>query len=59
MIGRKRLTLSDRIAVIDAGRIVQVGAPRGNLHRPTSAFVAGFMGADNAIDVTLSATTAC
>ena len=46
------LTLSDRIAVIDAGRIVQVGAPEEIFHRPTSAFVAGFMGADNAIDVT-------
>jgi putative spermidine/putrescine transport system ATP-binding protein len=45
------LTLSDRIAVIDAGRIVQVGAPEEIFHRPTSAFVAGFMGADNAIDV--------
>jgi ABC-type Fe3+/spermidine/putrescine transport system ATPase subunit len=45
------LTLSDRIAVIDAGRIVQVGAPEEIFHRPTSAFVAGFMGADNAIDL--------
>ena len=45
------LTLSDRIAVIDAGRIVQVGAPEEIFHRPTSAFVAGFMGADNALDV--------
>jgi putative spermidine/putrescine transport system ATP-binding protein len=45
------LTLSDRIAVIEAGRIVQIGAPEEIFHRPTSAFVAGFMGADNAIDV--------
>lgn len=45
------LTLSDRIAVIDAGRIVQVGAPEEIFHRPTSAFVAGFMGADNALEV--------
>jgi putative spermidine/putrescine transport system ATP-binding protein len=45
------LTLSDRIAVIDGGRIVQVGAPEEIFHQPTSAFVAGFMGADNAIDV--------
>ena len=34
-----------------ARRIVQVGAPEEIFHRPTSAFVAGFMGADNAIDV--------
>ncbi len=47
------LTLADRIAVIDAGRIVQIGAPEEIFHRPTSAFVAGFMGADNALDVSL------
>ena len=48
------LTLSDRIAVIDAGRIVQTGVPEEIFHRPTSAFVAGFMGADNALDVVLT-----
>ena len=45
------LTLSDRIAVIDAGRIVQTGAPEEIFHHPSSAFVAGFMGADNAVDL--------
>jgi len=45
------LTLSDRIAVIDAGKIVQVGAPEEIFNRPSSAFVAGFMVADNAVDV--------
>ena len=45
------LTLADRIAVIDAGRIVQVGPPEEIFHRPESAFVAGFMGADNALDL--------
>ena len=45
------LTLADRIAVIDAGRIVQIGAPEEIFHHPESAFVAGFMGADNAIDL--------
>ena len=43
------LTLADRIAVLDAGRVVQYGSPEEIFHRPTSAFVAGFMGADNAI----------
>jgi putative spermidine/putrescine transport system ATP-binding protein len=43
------LTLADRIAVIDAGRIVQVGMPEEIFHHPTSAFVAGFMGADNVV----------
>ena len=45
------LTLADRIAVIDAGRIVQLGAPEEIFHRPGSSFVAGFMGADNALAV--------
>ena len=45
------LTLADRIAVIDAGRVVQYGTPEAVFHRPASPFVAGFMGADNAIDV--------
>jgi ABC-type Fe3+/spermidine/putrescine transport system ATPase subunit len=41
--------LADRIAVIDAGRVVQFGPPEDVFHRPGSAFVAGFMGADNAL----------
>jgi ABC-type Fe3+/spermidine/putrescine transport system ATPase subunit len=45
------LTLADRIAVIDAGRIVQTGTPEEIFHRPSSSFVAGFMGADNALDL--------
>jgi putative spermidine/putrescine transport system ATP-binding protein len=43
------LMLADRIAVIDAGRVVQFGRPEDVFHRPGSAFVAGFMGADNAL----------
>jgi putative spermidine/putrescine transport system ATP-binding protein len=50
------LTLADRIAVIDAGRIVQIGAPEEIFHRPESAFVAGFMGADNALDLIRTAS---
>src|SRR6266478_1273041 len=45
------LTLADRIAVIDAGRVVQFGTPEEVFHRPASAFVAGVMGADNAIEL--------
>jgi ABC-type Fe3+/spermidine/putrescine transport system ATPase subunit len=46
------LTLADRIAVLDAGRVVQYASPEDIFHRPTSAFVAGFMGADNAVAIT-------
>src|SRR5262245_2736805 len=45
------LTLADRIAVIDAGKIIQYGAPQDVFHRPSTAFVAGFMGADNGLDL--------
>jgi ABC-type Fe3+/spermidine/putrescine transport system ATPase subunit len=45
------LTLADRIAVIDAGHIVQTGTPEEIFHHPSSSFVAGFMGADNALDL--------
>jgi putative spermidine/putrescine transport system ATP-binding protein len=43
------LTLADRIAVMQGGRVEQFGTPEEVFHRPMSPFVAGFMGADNAI----------
>jgi putative spermidine/putrescine transport system ATP-binding protein len=46
------LTLADRIAVIDAGRVAQYGTPEEVFHHPASAFVAGFMGADNRLLLT-------
>ena len=46
------LTLADRIAVIDNGRVLQYGTPEEVFHRPASPFVAGFMGADNAVELT-------
>ena len=41
------LTMSDRIAVFDNGRISQVGTAREVYERPASAFVAGFVGSTN------------
>ena len=41
------LTLSDRIAVFNAGRIEQVGSPQEVYDRPATAFVAGFVGTAN------------
>ncbi len=38
------MTLGDRIAVFNAGRIEQVGAPLELFERPRSQFVAGFLG---------------
>ncbi|HET9978377.1 MAG TPA: ABC transporter ATP-binding protein [Burkholderiaceae bacterium] len=45
------LTLADRIAVIDGGRVLQYGTPEEVFHQPASPFVAGFMGADNAVQL--------
>jgi ABC-type Fe3+/spermidine/putrescine transport system ATPase subunit len=41
------LTLSDRIVVMRAGRLEQVGTPQEIYARPVSRFVAGFIGASN------------
>jgi multiple sugar transport system ATP-binding protein len=38
------LAMSDRMAVMDAGRIRQIGTPKEVFQRPTSTFVAGFIG---------------
>ena len=43
------ITLSDRIAVMNDGRIVQLGAPNDVYHRPKSRFVASFIGFANFI----------
>ena len=44
------LTLSDRIAVLNQGRVVQVGAPKALYERPDNRFVADFIGINNLID---------
>jgi spermidine/putrescine transport system ATP-binding protein len=44
------LTMSDRIAVMDAGRIDQLGSPREIYERPATRFVAGFIGTSNLLD---------
>jgi putative spermidine/putrescine transport system ATP-binding protein len=41
------LTMSDRLAVFNRGRIEQVGSPAGMYERPATAFVAGFVGTSN------------
>ena len=38
------MTLADRIVVLNAGRIEQVGAPLELYNRPANRFVAGFIG---------------
>ena len=41
------LTMSDRLAVFNSGRIEQVGAPADVYERPATRFVAGFVGTSN------------
>ena len=43
------LTMSDRIAVFNAGRLQQVGAPRSVYEQPANAFVAQFIGESNSL----------
>lgn len=44
------MTMSDRIAVMSAGRIEQLRSPQEVYDRPHTAFVAGFLGASNLLD---------
>ncbi len=44
------LTMSDRIAVFNEGRIEQVSAPRQLYEQPINEFVAGFVGVSNVIE---------
>ena len=44
------LALADRVALLDAGRVAQVGPPREIYERPASRFVARFLGAANVLE---------
>ena len=44
------MTMADRIAVMRAGRIEQLGAPEELYERPATEFVAGFLGVSNLLD---------
>jgi iron(III) transport system ATP-binding protein len=50
------LSMSDRIAVMDGGRIVQEGDARAIYGRPATRFVAGFVGTANFLDVVVVGT---
>jgi spermidine/putrescine transport system ATP-binding protein len=47
------LTMSDRIAVMSAGKVLQVGAPTEIYERPTCRFVADFIGEANFLEGTV------
>ncbi|UJA22013.1 ABC transporter ATP-binding protein [Thermoleophilia bacterium SCSIO 60948] len=49
------LTMSDRIAVMNRGRVEQVAGPEEVYDHPTTAFVAGFIGVSNLMPGTVTA----
>src|SRR6187431_2694436 len=48
------MTMADTIAVMSQGRIEQLGSPAELYERPTTAFVAGFLGKSNLLDATVT-----
>ena len=44
---REAITMSDRVAVMNGGKVLQVGTPEEVYERPTSRFVASFIGETN------------
>jgi len=55
------LTMSDRLAVMNAGHIEQVGAPQDVYEEPETLYVADFLGVSNLMQATIvgSGTSAC
>jgi putative spermidine/putrescine transport system ATP-binding protein len=52
------LTMSDRIAVMDQGQVLQVGAPNEIYDEPESRFVAGFVGVSNVLELKVRSVAA-
>ena len=50
------MTMSNRLAVMNAGHLEQVGAPQEVYELPDTAFVAGFLGASNLLEGEVSNT---
>jgi len=48
------LTMSDRIAVMNEGRVEQIGSPQEIYHSPSSVFVANFIGIANLLPASVS-----
>ena len=49
------LSMADRVAVFDRGRIAQVGSPQEIYERPRTRFVADFVGSSNVLGPPLAA----
>jgi len=52
------MTMADTIAVMNAGRVEQLGSPEELYERPATAYVANFLGQSNLLDATVVGTDA-
>lgn len=52
------LTMSDRVAVMDQGQVLQVGSPVEIYEQPASRFIADFIGESNLLDARVAAVNA-
>lgn len=50
---KEALSVADRMAVMDRGKVLQVGTPSEIYRQPTSLFVAGFIGETNILKATI------
>ena len=50
------LTMSDRLAVMEAGKVAQVGSPSEVYEAPANAYVADFLGVSNLMEAALQST---
>ena len=50
---QEAMVMADRIVILDAGRVAQIGTPEEIYNRPNSPFVASFMGAGNIVPLRL------
>ena len=53
------MTMSDRVAVMRAGKVLQIGSPAEIYDRPANRFVADFIGETNLLDATRIGPTRC
>lgn len=53
---REALTMSDRIAVINEGKLMQLGTPEAIYNQPVNAFVADFIGESTFLPLELAST---
>lgn len=55
---KEALSMADRIGVLDEGRLIQSGTPLELYRRPTSRFVAGFLGETNFVEGAIESVNA-